>query len=136
MAMGRNIWFKNLPAGINTIAKWTKQSAEKIGIDTKRCKITNHSNRATTVTQLLQSGIGEQQAMKITGHGSSNSMKPYLQLSSSHHQNIINNFRSVVGGSTSNGGKQLCPNNNNCENVQHIVYNKIVLFTIIHTIFF
>lgn len=45
---GKNCpWYKNLPVGINTLSKWTKISAEKIGLDTKRLKITNHSNRAT-----------------------------------------------------------------------------------------
>uniref|UniRef100_A0A6P7F496 Uncharacterized protein LOC114326168 n=1 Tax=Diabrotica virgifera virgifera TaxID=50390 RepID=A0A6P7F496_DIAVI len=36
-------WYKNCLIGINTISKRTKMSAEKIGLDTKKVKITNHS---------------------------------------------------------------------------------------------
>jgi hypothetical protein len=32
--------------------KWTKLGAEAIGIGTKKVKISNHSNRSTTVSQL------------------------------------------------------------------------------------
>lgn len=34
----KGIWYKNSPLGINTISKWTKISAESIGIDTKKNK--------------------------------------------------------------------------------------------------
>lgn len=116
-----NNWYKNCPIGINTLSKWTKLSAEKIGLDTKKVKITNHSNRATAVSQLLQSGVSEQQAMKITGHGSSNSMKPYLHLSAEHHQNIVNTFRSTPSTSSNNTNNTLHPPNNG-HTIQHF-YN-------------
>lgn len=88
-------WYKNSPVGQNTISSWFKSAASLIGIDVKKIKITNHSVRATAVSTLAKTGIGEQQLIKITGHGSSHSIKPYLQIDSGHHQEIIDAMRSV-----------------------------------------
>jgi hypothetical protein len=71
-----NGWYKNSPIGTNEISKWTKSSAKNIGLDVKRVKITNHSNRAATVTELSRSGVGEQKLVKITGHSNPSSLKP------------------------------------------------------------
>lgn len=86
-------WYKNLPIGISEISKWTKESAVKIGMDVKRVKITNNSNRAAAVSELDKSGIGEQSLAKITGHSNVSSIKPYLQLGEEHHSEIINSIR-------------------------------------------
>ncbi|XP_068912445.1 uncharacterized protein [Tenebrio molitor] len=86
-------WFKNCPAGINELGKWLKDSAQKAGLDTKRLKITNHSARSSAVTMLASSGIGEQELIKITGHSSGASIKPYLQLNEEHHSRLIQCFR-------------------------------------------
>lgn len=86
-------WYKNTPLGVNEIRKWTKLGAEAIGIDTKRVKITNHSNRSTTVSQLSSAGTSVHEIIKITGHTSTNSIQPYLQLSEEHHKTIISNLR-------------------------------------------
>ncbi|KAJ8966840.1 hypothetical protein NQ317_003022 [Molorchus minor] len=72
-------WYKDSPVGQNTISKWVKESAQKAGLDLGNKKITNHSSRATAVSNLAKSGLGEQQIIKITGHANSNSIKPYLQ---------------------------------------------------------
>lgn len=86
-------WYKNSPVGINTISKWTKEAASKIGLDVQNTKITNHSNRSTAVTQLAKAGVQEQQLIKITGHGSASSVKPYLQIDAEHHTKIIQQMR-------------------------------------------
>lgn len=86
-------WFKNIPLGINSLAKWTKISAEKTGLDTKRNKITNHSNRSSAVSALTKQGVSEQQLIKLTGHASSHSLKPYLQMDPKHHSDLINCMR-------------------------------------------
>lgn len=86
-------WFKNTPVGINTISKWTKLSAERAGLDVKRRKITNHSTRSTAVTQMVKAGVSEQEVIKITGHQSAGSIRPYLQLDQTHHVKLINNLR-------------------------------------------
>ncbi len=88
-----NNWNKNTPIGANEFAKWTTHSAQKIGLDTKNRKITNHSHRATAVSHLSKAGVPEQQLIKITGHGSVSSIKPYLHIDTQHHENIINQIR-------------------------------------------
>lgn len=88
-------WYKNSPVGYNEIAKWTSLSAAKIGLDVKKRKLTNHSHRSSIVSHLAKSGINEQELIKITGHNSSSSIKPYLQIDENHHLNIINQIRST-----------------------------------------
>lgn len=88
-------WYKNMPLGINSISTWTKTSAKMIGLDIANNKITNHSNRASTVSHLAKAGISDQQLIKITGHSSSSSIKPYLQLDSDHHESLINSLRAT-----------------------------------------
>lgn len=88
-------WFKNSPLGVNNLSKWTKTSAEKIGLDTKNNKITNHSHRSSAVSTLAKQGIGEQQLIKITGHSHGQSIKPYLQLDAAHHSNMVEKMRPV-----------------------------------------
>lgn len=73
---------------INTLSKWEKNVSRK-EMDIKNFKV---SNRATAVSQLLASCIGEQETMKITGDVSSSSMKPYVQLNTEHHQNMLKHF--------------------------------------------
>lgn len=86
-------WYKNVPIGVNEILKWTKISAEKIGLDTKNKKISNHSHRSSAVSTLAKAGINEQELIKITGHSSSKSIKPYLQLDNEHHSQLVTNLR-------------------------------------------
>lgn len=86
-------WYKNVPIGVNEILKWTKTSAEKIGLDIKRRKITNHSHRSSAVSNLAKAGVSEQNLIKITGHSSASSIKPYLQLHTDHHLNLVSSLR-------------------------------------------
>lgn len=86
-------WYKNCPIGKNTLSNWTKQAAQKIGLDTEKEKITNHSNRATAVSTLSKAGVSEQTLIKITGHSSAASIKPYLQMDKTHHENTIQGLR-------------------------------------------
>lgn len=89
----KGIWYKNMPIGINSMSKWTKLSAEKIGVNTKKFKVTNHSHRSSTISALAKNGVGEQEMIKLTGHSHANSLKPYLQLDSEHHLKLIENLR-------------------------------------------
>ena len=54
-------WYKNSPAGVNTFSGPKPLQKNKF-------------------SYLIKSGIGEQEAMKITGHKRSSSIKTYLQL--------------------------------------------------------
>jgi hypothetical protein len=86
-------FFKNVPLGRNTISTWTNDAAEKIGIDTKRVKISNQSNRSSAVSNLAKQGVPEIQISKITGHSSMNSISSYLKMNQEHHQEIIAKMR-------------------------------------------
>lgn len=88
-------FFKNSPVGRNELSKWTKLSAESIGLDTKRVKITNHSNRVSAVSHLAKVGVGEHQITKITGHKNASSIKSYLQLDENHHKMLMQNMRNI-----------------------------------------
>lgn len=98
----KGVWYKNMPLGINSISKWTNLSAEKIGLDTKKCKITNHSHRSSAISTLARKGVGDQELIKLTGHSSTNSLKPYLQLNPEHHLKLIENLREEISASTTN----------------------------------
>lgn len=86
-------WYKNVPVGRNTMSTWTHKAAKTAGLDLDRKKITNHSLRASAVTALAKNGVGEEQLIKITGHTSTSSIRPYLQLDEEHHENIIKKMR-------------------------------------------
>lgn len=86
-------WYKNIPVGKNELGKWTNREAKKAGLDTATKKITNHSLRATAVSQLAKSGVDEQQLIQITGHSSAKSISSYLQMDKNHHENIVAKMR-------------------------------------------
>lgn len=111
-------WYKNCPLGVNEINKWTKLSAEAIGIDTKKVKITNHSNRSTAISGLSKAGTSVQEIIKITGHTSEHSIQPYLQLNEDHHKNIISNLRNetTTTSSTLCSTSAVAPMSNNVFN--------------------
>ena len=48
---GEAVWFKNMPIGKNELSKWTKLAAEKIGLDAKTRKVTNHSKRYVSTSK-------------------------------------------------------------------------------------
>ena len=69
------------------------EAARKIGVDTTKCKVTNHSVRASAVSNLTKQGVGEQHVMKMTGHSNTHSLKPYLQMDRQHHSRIVEQMR-------------------------------------------
>lgn len=115
------IWYKNCPMGLNQLSKWTRLGAQSIGINTKKVKITNHSNRSSTVSNLTKSGANLQEVIQITGHSSSESLKPYLKLSNEHHLNIVEKMRkTTLPCSTNNIASSSSSTDNN---VSNIIYN-------------
>lgn len=123
-------WYKNSPIGTNEISKWTKSSAKNIGLDVKRVKITNHSNRAAAVTELSRSGVGEQKLVKITGHSNPSSLKPYLQLDQEHHRELIGSIRTTIQGTVTttaqNTSMQQTINKRHESSENQVVYNNCV----------
>ena len=75
------------------MSTWTKSAAEAIGINTDKIKISNHSHRASTITHLAQAGVQEQTLIKMSGHSSSLSLKPYLQFDKEHHSTLVQEIR-------------------------------------------
>jgi hypothetical protein len=63
------------------IALLDETACRKIGVDPKKVKISNHSNRSTAVSHLARKGVSE------------NEVKPYLQLDKDHHGELINKLR-------------------------------------------
>lgn len=114
------IWYKNCPIGVNHLSKWTRLGAQSIGIDTKKVKITNHSNRSSAVSNLTKSGANLQDFIQITGHSSSESLKPYLKLSNEHHLNIVEKMRKKTMPCTTSITSSSSSTDNN---VSHITYN-------------
>ncbi|PSN44136.1 hypothetical protein C0J52_15673 [Blattella germanica] len=49
---------------------------------------------------MTYAGVQEQEVIKITGHASSSSLKPYLQTNQEHHNLIINKLRNQETTST------------------------------------
>jgi hypothetical protein len=80
---------------------------ESIGNDTKRIKVTNHSNYAAAVTQLAKVGVSENQIMKVTRHSNMASIKSYLQINSEHHEKIIQKMRSNNSEITRSAGSSI-----------------------------
>jgi hypothetical protein len=78
---------------------------ESIGKDTKRIKVTNHSNYAAAVTQLAK--VGENQIMKVTRHSNLALIKSYLQINSEHHEKIIQKMRSNNSKITRSDGSSI-----------------------------
>ena len=63
-----NVWYKNCPVGLNQISKWTRLGAENVGTDTKKARVTTHSNRFSAVSVLACSDPNLQEVIKVTGH--------------------------------------------------------------------
>jgi len=123
-------WYKIMSLGYNQISKWAKSAAKSIGINTKFVKITNHSNRSSTVSQLSSTGINAKEFIKITGHNNSASILPYLNLSENHHKNLISNLRSesmeseIENSSINNSSLvSLESSNNNNNSSGSVIYN-------------
>ena len=104
--------------------------AKNIALDVKRVKITNHSNRAAATTELSRSGVGEQKLVKITGHSSPSSLKPYLQLDQEHHRELIGSIRTTIQGTVTttaqNTSMQQTINKSHESSENQVVYNNCV----------
>jgi integrase len=116
-------FFKNCPLGKNQISNWTAAAAKEIGLDVKKRRITNHSNRSTAVSNLAEASVGENQIAKITGHSSVTSIKSYLQMSESHHSSTIQKMRLDAQELSVNQDQQLL----NDSTRANVVYNNCVI---------
>ena len=121
-----NVWCKNCPVGVNQISKWTRLGAENVGIDTKKARITNHSNRSSAVSVLANAGANLQEIIKVTGHSTPNSLKPYLKLNEQHHTKIINQIRNNQNVSSSSVPSTSSLQQQEPLNTNNIYYNNCI----------
>jgi integrase len=119
-------WYKNMTIGRNNISSWMFESAQKIGIDTKKIKITNHSVRASAVSNLAKQGIGEEQLIKLTGHSNTHSIKPYLQMDADHHKKIIESMRNEKGSLSGGNFSSTASTSTDSSYKGNYVYNNCV----------
>ncbi|KAK9878601.1 hypothetical protein WA026_022863 [Henosepilachna vigintioctopunctata] len=122
------IWYKNCPVGLNKLSKWTLSAAESIGLDTKKQKISNHSNRSSAVSILAQSGANLQEIIKITGHSSSESLKPHLKLTNEHHGKILEKIRNKQDSANSTITSTSTSDSTSKDNTTNIYYNNCKKF--------
>ena len=73
-------WYKKNAVGINTLQKWFKETASKIGINTNQSgkRFTNHAQRSTLATLTIEAGAEAVEAAGMTGHRSVKSLVPYV----------------------------------------------------------
>ncbi|KAJ3644276.1 hypothetical protein Zmor_026942 [Zophobas morio] len=114
-------FFKNCPLGKNEISKWTSLGAAQMGLDIKKRKITNHSNRSVAVSNLAEASVDKNQIAKISGHGSVSYIRSYLQINSTHHVAIVEKIRPEQQQGTNNN---VNPNEN--VNSSKILYKNCV----------
>ena len=67
-------WYSKKPLGYHTLSNTVSQLCKQVGIKGYK---TNHSLRATTATQLYESGVDEQLVMERTGHRSLDGVRSY-----------------------------------------------------------
>ena len=92
------VWFKNEPLGINTIAKIMPTISKDAGLSQT---YTNHSVRSTTITILHSEGVEPRRIMARTCHKRQESLDPYIGATSTAQQKrqeaaMIHNAMSVA----------------------------------------
>ena len=87
-------WFKNQAIGKNTLGTFVKDMFEEGGI----CGKTNHSLRATGVTEMYLAGVPEKVIQERTGHRSLEGLRAYERNTLEQHQT----FSNIASSSSSN----------------------------------
>ena len=87
-------WYDNAPLGIHTLSSMMRNISEKAGLSTN---FTNHSLRATTITVLSHKGISPNDICSVTGHRSTDSIRPYCLKPSAkqkrHMSDILHKYK-------------------------------------------
>ena len=79
-------WYTSKPLGSNTLCKMMGSISTRLGLS---MQYTNHSIRATTVTQLSKAGFEARQIMRVTGHKVESSLTTYSADNSEREKRII-----------------------------------------------
>lgn len=93
------IWYKAVPMGKNTLSKMMQNISKKAGLSRE---YTNHCVRASTVTALYQAGVDSHQICLLTKHKNENSLKHYINGSTSEQKRHCSSvLANVFGGESS-----------------------------------
>jgi hypothetical protein len=80
-------WYSRTPVGRNTLDTRLGKMCSLAGIEGR---ITNHSMRATSVTQMYATGVPEKVIQERTGHRSLEALRVYERTNSDQHQMVSN----------------------------------------------
>ena len=81
-----SVWYTQRPIGINTLGKFMTKISQRLGLSRL---YTNHSIRATTVTQLSNAGFEARTIMRVTGHRCESSLRSYQHDNSDEQKRLI-----------------------------------------------
>ena len=70
----REVGFRAVPRGRNTLAKLLSNAMKRIGV---KGKFTNTQVRSIHISKALESGLGDNQIIAGTGHINPEGLKPY-----------------------------------------------------------
>ena len=84
---GSKPWYCRTPVGRNTLDTKLGKMCSLAGIEGR---ITNHSMRATSVTQMYETGVPEKVIQERTGHRSLEALRVYERTNSDQHQIVSN----------------------------------------------
>ena len=105
------IWYHPKPLGKNSVGEFMSK-ARKLLESNSSGKISNHSARKTTVTNLLNNDINPLHVQQITGHKKLESLNSYNTASISQQRRISNVLSSSgSSGSSSNYSSNFTPQN-------------------------
>ena len=79
-------WYTIRPMGVNSLSGLMINISTRLGLSQR---YTNHSIRATTVTQLSRAGFQARQIMRVTGHKVESSLTSYSADNSENEKRII-----------------------------------------------
>ena len=127
-------WYTVRPLGVNTLSGMMVNISTRLGLSQR---YTNHSIRATTVTQLSRAGFQARQIMRVTGHKVESSLTTYSADNSECEKRIIsdtlmrppsstiNTNPSSSTGSTTNTTRAHGPSSTSVsdQQIQNIFYN-------------
>ena len=84
---GSKPWYCRTPVGRNTLDTKLGKMCSLAGIEGR---ITHHSMRATSVTQMYETGVPEKVIQERTGHRSLEALRVYERTNSDQHQMVSN----------------------------------------------
>lgn len=79
------------PVCSNEISQWYNKQAIQTGLGSTSKSITNHSQRAKANSELVKSGMTEENLINITGQ----SISSHKNMNEEHHEDIIKKMRDL-----------------------------------------